>query len=181
MFYPNVPGATFIQGATLIPESRVCTHIVLPSRNCIYSISFTEETDLVSINSSCGCSGGGDDGSAGGGSRSPSPKLKPNRTSLDLQPTWIRRSFEQLHSVLPPQSTIYGSAEVGPGGGGGTYSGGGSGIKNPNISQSTGNLASDISSGNVCETNSSNSAHGTTKEQNEQQSETLPTYNSESG
>ena len=23
MFYPNVPGASFIQGATLIPESRV--------------------------------------------------------------------------------------------------------------------------------------------------------------
>ena len=166
--------------------SILCTHIVMPSRNCIYSISFTEETDLVSINSSCGCSGGGDDGSAGsagGGSRSPSPKLKPNRTSLDLQPTWIRRSFEQLHSVLPPQSTIYGSADVGPGGGGGNYSGGGcgSGIKNPNISQSTGNLASDISSGNVCETNSGNSAHGTTKEQNEQQSETLPAYNSESG
>ena len=155
--------------------SILCTHIVMPSRNCIYSISFTEETDLVSINSSCGCSGGGDDGSAGsagGGSRSPSPKLKPNRTSLDLQPTWIRRSFEQLHSVLPPQSTIYGSSDVGPGGGG---------IKNPNISQSTGNLASDISSGNVCETNSGNSAHGTTKEQNEQQSETLPAYNSESG
>ena len=163
--------------------SILCTHIVMPSRNCIYSISFTEETDLVSINSSCGCSGGGDDGSAGGGSRSPSPKLKPNRTSLDLQPTWIRRSFEQLHSVLPPQSTIYGSADVGPGGGGGNYSGGGcgSGIKNPNISQSTGNLASDISSGNVCETNSGNSAHGTTKEQNEQQSKTLPAYNSESG
>ena len=155
--------------------SILCTHIVMPSRNCIYSISFTEETDLVSINSSCGCSGGGDDGSAGGGSRSPSPKLKPNRTSLDLQPTWIRRSFEQLHSVLPPQSTIYGSAAGSPGGGGG------SGIKNPNISQSTGNLASDISSGNVCETNSGNSAHGTTKEQNEQQSETLPAYNSESG
>ena len=156
--------------------SILCTHIVMPSRNCIYSISFTEETDLVSINSSCGCSGGGgDDGSGGGGSRSPSPKLKPNRTSLDLQPTWIRRSFEQLHSVLPPQSTIYGSSDVGPGGGGG------SGIKNPNISQSTGNLASDISSGNVCETNSGNSAHGTTKNQNEQQSETLPAYNSESG
>ena len=158
--------------------SILCTHIVMPSKNCIYSISFTEETDLVSINSSCGCSGGG----GGGGSRSPSPKLKPNRTSLDLQPTWIRRSFEQLHSVLSPQSTIYGSADDGPGGGGGTYSGGGgSGIKNPNISQSTGNLASDISSGNVCETNSGNSAHGTTKEQNEQQSETLPAYNSESG
>ena len=156
--------------------SILCTHIVMPSKNCIYSISFTEETDLVSINSSCGCSG------AGGGNRSPSPKLKPNRTSLDLQPTWIRRSFEQLHSVLSPQSTIYGSADGGPGGGGGTYSGGGgSGIKNPNISQSTGNLASDISSGNVCETNSGNSAHGTTEEQNEQQSETLPAYNSESG
>jgi len=143
-----------------------------------------EETDLVSINSSCGCSGGGDGsvGGAGGGSRSPSPKLKPNRTSLDLQPTWIRRSFEQLHSVLSPQSTIYGSAAGSPGGGGGNYSGGGgSGIKNPNISQSTGNLASDISSGNVCETNSGSSAHGTTKEQNEQQSETLPAYNSESG
>ena len=25
MFLPNVPGATFIPGATSIPESRVCT------------------------------------------------------------------------------------------------------------------------------------------------------------
>jgi hypothetical protein len=173
----------FVAFSEYLNFSILCTHIVMPSRNCIYSISFTEETDLVSINSSCGCSGGGGDGkagggSAGGGSRSPSPKLKPNRTSLDLHPTWIRRSFEQLHSVLSPQSTIYGSAAGGSGGGGG---GGGAGIKNPNISQSTGNLASDTSSGNVCETNSGSSAHGTTKEQNEQQSETLPAYNSESG
>ena len=25
LFLPNVPGATFIQGGTFIPESRVCT------------------------------------------------------------------------------------------------------------------------------------------------------------
>ena len=35
MFYPNVPGATFIQGATLIPESRVGTvHKILMNLNC---------------------------------------------------------------------------------------------------------------------------------------------------
>ena len=170
----------FVAFSEYLNFSILCTHIVMPSRNCIYSISFTEETDLVSINSSCGCSGGGGGGGGSAGSRSPSPKLKPNRTSLDLHPTWIRRSFEQLHSVLSPQSTIYGSAAGGSGGGGSNYSGG-AGIKNPNISQSTGNLASDTSSGNVCETNSGSSAHGTTKEQNEQQSETLPAYNLESG
>lgn len=106
-----------------------------------------EESDSVSINSST--------------TSNTSPKPKPNRTSFDLQPTWIRRSYEQLHSVsVKPTSRVCSNYN----------------IKNPHISQSTGNLASHKSSGtrsNTCETN-------TDKEQNEQQSETL-SYNSESG
>ena len=113
----------------------LCTHIM--PRNCIYSISFTEETDSVSINSCCsGSSHRGEVSNTprGGGSRSPSPKLKPNRTSLDLQPTWIRRSFEQLHCMS--QASMASSSTAG------LTVPSGSGLKNPHISKSTGNLTS---------------------------------------
>merc|ERR1712050_38702 len=131
-----------------------------------------EEADSVSINSCCS-GGAGSNGSErdGGLSNSTtsntSPKPKPNRTSFDLQPTWIRRSYEQLHSVSVKPNLVYSS--------GSNYSS----MKNPYISQSTGNLASHKSSTGTKsrETNSG-------KKQNEQQSETNNaslSYNSESG
>ena len=83
-------------------------------RNCIYPIYFSEEADSVSINSCCS-GGAGSNGSEGDGGLSnsttsnTSPKQKPNRTSFDLQPTWIRRSYEQLHSVSVKPNLVYSS------------------------------------------------------------------------
>ena len=42
LFFPNVPGATFIQGATLIPESRVCQKT--NKRGCV--LDFYNDTKL---------------------------------------------------------------------------------------------------------------------------------------
>jgi len=148
-----------------------------------------EEADSVSSINSC-CSGGASGGCSLGGSNSTtsntSPKPKPNRTSFDLQPTWIRRSYEQLHSIVSvrPASNLVCSSSNG---GGGNYSS----IKNlkfPANSQSTGNL---VSSHKSCATGASTRSRNTREtntgkaEQNEQQSETNDedalAYNSESG
>merc|ERR1739844_416684 len=79
-----------------------------------------EEADSVSSINSC-CSGGASGGCNLGGSNSTtsntSPKPKPNRTSFDLQPTWIRRSYEQLHSIVSvrPASNLVCSSSNGGG------------------------------------------------------------------
>ena len=84
-------------------------------RNCIYPIYFSEEADSVSINSCCSGGAGSNGSERDGGlsnstisNTSPKPK-KPNRTSFDLQPTWIRRSYEQLHSVSVKPNLVYSS------------------------------------------------------------------------
>ena len=80
-------------------------------RNCIYPIYFSEEADSVSINSCCsgGAGSNGSEGDGGLSTSNTSPKPKPNRASFDLQPTWIRRSYEQLHSVSVKPNLVYSS------------------------------------------------------------------------
>ena len=166
------------------------TYILCTHRNCTLStlhICLSEReaaTDSVSSSISSCCSS------------SISPKPNPNRTSFDLHqqtvppplapaaaPTWIRRSFEQLHSVSVQNN----------------YNNIGKNANPQHISQSTGNLASTsdykrssygsnsnptfgrnyTSSNTTSETNIAGAA-AADKEQNEQQSETLH-YTSESG
>ena len=51
LFFPNVPGATFIQGATLIPESRVLVVVTNAGIVCFFQTFAVQKFWLVTLES----------------------------------------------------------------------------------------------------------------------------------